>query len=131
MPLYSKLFKGDIALEACLIKSSAHVLEGAKGLHVTKIQTALQLTDGLQIEKSEIDQKLYGKSTAKAVLAYKTQRKIVNLAYQTKPDNIVGQMTIAALDWELCQLQRAMTHRNSCAGKPGHLVNIGPVRVYS
>ena len=43
----------------------------------------------------------YGPSTAAAVLAFKTRRNIINRAYQTKADNIVGRMTIAALDAEM------------------------------
>jgi hypothetical protein len=41
MPLQSKLFRGDRALEACLVNDSAHITEGAAGGHVGKIQTAL------------------------------------------------------------------------------------------
>ena len=43
----------------------------------------------------------YGKSTAAAVLAFKTKRKIINYSYETQVDNIVGKMTIAALDNEM------------------------------
>lgn len=43
----------------------------------------------------------YGPSTAAAVLSYKTNRQIINRSYQTKPDSIVGKMTIASLDAEM------------------------------
>jgi hypothetical protein len=43
----------------------------------------------------------YGKSTVKAVLAFKTKRRIVNSSYERQVDNIVGKMTIAALDKEM------------------------------
>jgi hypothetical protein len=38
-------------------------------------------------------------------LAYKTKRKIVNRAYQSQADNIVGKMTIRSLDDELLKLE--------------------------
>lgn len=40
-------------------------------------------------------------STANAVLNYKQKRSIINLSYQTQADNIVGKMTVGALDREL------------------------------
>jgi hypothetical protein len=98
MPLRSQLFAGDFKLQACLDKHAAHVQPGAQGDHVGKIQTALFLVDGLSVDPAELREQFYGKSTAAAVLAYKKKRKIINLAYQTTEDNIVGKMTIAALD---------------------------------
>jgi hypothetical protein len=50
--------------------------------------------------------KRYGPSTAAAVLKFKQKRNIVNRAYQTQADNIVGKMTIAALDNEMLQRER-------------------------
>ena len=101
MPLQSKLFKGDRALEACLVKDSAHVKAGASGEHVAKIHTALFVIDGLAVSPDELRTSTYGKSTAKAVLAFKTKRKIINYSYERQVDNIVGKMTIAALDNEM------------------------------
>ena len=49
----------------------------------------------------------YGPSTTAAVLAYKRARKIINPAYQTAADAIVGKMTIAALDADLVKLQKS------------------------
>ena len=43
-------------------------------------------------------------ATAAAVVAYKRTRKIINYKYQTEADDIVGKMTIAALDRELLGL---------------------------
>jgi hypothetical protein len=40
------------------------------------------------------------------VLKYKTKRNIVNRAYQSSPDNIVGKMTIASLDRELAAAEQ-------------------------
>ena len=101
MPLRSNLFRGDKALEACLIQDRAHVTPGATGLHVAKIQAAIMDLDGVSIQPTELSARRYGPSTATAVLAYKTKRKIVNHAYQTQADNIVGKMTVAAIDKEL------------------------------
>jgi len=101
MPLHSKLFHGDPKLEACLIHDSAHVTQGAIGKHVAKIQFALATLDNLGIAQPDLSTETYGASTADAVLAYKTKRQIINRSYQTRPDSIVGKMTIAALDKEM------------------------------
>ena len=103
MALQSKLFRGDRRLEACLTDNASHITPGAVGDHVTKIQTALTLLGEPHIAASEITTKTYGPYTAAAVLAYKTKRNIVNRSYQTHADNIVGKMTIDALDRELLQ----------------------------
>lgn len=117
MALSSRAFRGDSKLEACLVSDPAHILQGAKGEHVAKIQTALIVLDGAKIESGELLAKTYGKSTAAAVLAYKTKRRIINYKYQTQADNIVGKMTIAALDQEMMALESASRQRNSCSGK--------------
>lgn len=103
MPLQSKPFRGDAALEACLLHDSKHITPGSKGNHVRKIQDALTVLDDAQIDPAEIASGNYGPFTAAAVLSYKTARNIVNHRYQRKADNIVGKMTIAAMDSELCQ----------------------------
>jgi hypothetical protein len=105
MPLQSKLLTGDPALEACLIRDSAHVTPGASGDHVAKIHTALLIIDGLAIHPDELRTRTYGKSTVKAVLAFKSKRRIINFSYERQVDNIVGKMTIAALDKELLRKQ--------------------------
>jgi hypothetical protein len=101
MGLQSKLFKGNPMLEACLTHDSAHIREGAVGNHVSKIHTALFAIDGLTVNSDELGKCSYGKSTARAVLAYKKKRRIINYSYQTQADNIVGKMTIAALDKDM------------------------------
>jgi hypothetical protein len=101
MPLQSRLFRGDNALESCLVKDAAHLVEGTRGPHVSKVQHALVLLDGALIEGSEVSVGLYGRSTANAVLAYKRKRGIINPSYQNTVDNIVGKMTIASLDKEM------------------------------
>jgi peptidoglycan hydrolase-like protein with peptidoglycan-binding domain len=79
MSLQSKLFRGDPKLEAAAVSDSAHIMLGASGPHVLKIQTALNLLDGAGLDP---DSK-YGPATAAAVLAYKRKRNIVNRSYQT------------------------------------------------
>ena len=101
MALQSSLFKGDRALEACLIRDSAHLTVGVAGEHVSKVQQAILALDATGINNSELASTLYGGSTAAAVLNYKRHRNIVNLSYETSPDNIVGKMTINRLDTEI------------------------------
>jgi hypothetical protein len=97
MGLQSAFFKDDPKLEACAVKDAAHIVPGTVGSHVQKIQLALIQLDGATITPDGS----YGPLTAAAVLSYKRQRGIINRAYQTTPDNIVGKMTIAALDEEM------------------------------
>jgi hypothetical protein len=101
MPLQSQLFKGDAKLEAAANHDSAHILSGAHGPHVAKIQRALMQLDDAALSEDELVSETYGASTANAVLNYKQRRSIINLSYQTQADNIVGKMTVAALDREL------------------------------
>lgn len=105
MPLESSLFKGDAALEACLIRDAAHITPGAVGAHVGKIHKALMQVDNLSITPGEVSAKTYGPSTSAAVLDFKKRRSIINRAYQTQADNIVGKMTIDALDTEMLGIE--------------------------
>jgi hypothetical protein len=104
-PLRSNLFAGDVRLEACALSNPSHVTPGATGPHVRKIQAAVMVLDGAVIVKAELDAARYGPSTARAVLAYKTKRRIINRAYESQADDIVGIMTIKALDSELVARQ--------------------------
>jgi hypothetical protein len=101
MALFSRLFRGVPELEACLVRDSAHVTPGTVGPHVPKIQKALMLVDRVIVDADEVEGMCYGESTAAAVLAYKQKRNIINRSYQTQADNIVGKMTIKALDSEV------------------------------
>jgi peptidoglycan hydrolase-like protein with peptidoglycan-binding domain len=84
------------------VSDPAHVVPGDRGPFVAKIQSALNILDetNLQVDGD------YGPRTADAVLAYKQHRNIINRNYQQTADNIVGRMTIAALDAELMALTR-------------------------
>lgn len=97
MALQSQLFRGDPTLETAAASDPAHIVPGATGEHVRKIQLALIQLDGAAID---LDGK-YGPATAAAVLAYKRKRNIINRTYQTQADNIVGKMTMASLDREM------------------------------
>lgn len=106
MALFSELFSGCSELEDCLVRDSAHLVVGTKGYHVRLVQVALVRLGFGGIDGAEYLQGLYGHTTADAVLRYKTSRKIINFSYQSKPDNIVGKMTIARLDQETSNLER-------------------------
>ena len=102
MALKSSLFRGDAKLEAAAASDAAHITRGASGEHVLKIQLAVARLDGAPITLDSI----YGARTAAAVLAYKQKRNIINPSYQTKADDIVGIMTMAALDKEMLQQEQ-------------------------
>lgn len=101
MGLQSKLFRGDSKLEAAAASHAAHIVPGAVGEHVSKIQQALTELDGAIIAQNELTTRSYGASTGNAVLSYKKNRDIINRSYQTQADDIVGIMTIASLDREM------------------------------
>jgi len=104
MPLKSKLFKADAKLEAAATADDAHILPGSRGPHVAKIQQALIALDAAPIFPDSI----YGPATAAAVLSFKMKRNIINRAYQTQADNIVGRMTVAALDTEMLAREQSL-----------------------
>ena len=85
-------------------------------MHVLLIQEALVLLDNAPIDGGEINALRYGATTANAVLAYKRKRNIVNPSYQTAPDNIVGKMTIAALDSEMSTKEQQLFTLTGVAG---------------
>ena len=115
MPLQSLLFRGDAKLEAAEVSDSAHITPGQHGEHVAKIQMALNILDNAGLNADGI----YGPKTAGAVLAYKRKRNIVNRSYQTTADNIVGRMTIAAMDKELLAHEVGQPLRlRDLSGKP-------------
>jgi lysozyme family protein len=101
MPLQSQAFRDDPKLQAASRDAAAHITPGAIGPHVAKIQHALNVLNAANLEEDGN----YGRKTAAAVLAYKRRRNIVNTAYQTTADDIVGVMTISALDREMLALE--------------------------
>jgi|SRR5262245_2129818 len=107
MALYSRLLAGDEKLEAAAVLDSAHVVQGAKGPHVQKLQLALVILDDADLATDGA----YGQKTAAAVRAYKQKRRIVNNAYQASADDIVGKMTVVAMDRELMAHEQAPSRR--------------------
>ena len=105
MGLQSELFRGDAQLEAAAISDPAHIIQGSRGPHVRKIQQALVELDDASIDLDSV----YGPATAAAVLSYKRKRSIINRSHQTQADNIVGKMTMAALDSEMLEKERTPT----------------------
>lgn len=113
--LKSSKFSGDPQLEAAAVSNPAHVLPGARGAHVGKLQRALIETDASVISPQEIIEQRYGETTAKAVLDYKTKRSIINRAYQATADNVVGIMTMQSLDREMRAIERGQFTKEEAA----------------
>ncbi|MFH0729805.1 MAG: peptidoglycan-binding domain-containing protein [Pseudomonadota bacterium] len=112
MALQSKLFGGDPKLEAAAVSDPAHILLGARGAHVGKIQQALIQIDGATISNDSV----YGPATAAAVREFKQKRRILNS--QGKIDDIVGKMTIAALN------QGMLVKEAGGGGEPVQLIDL-------
>ncbi|WP_088278928.1 hypothetical protein [Ideonella sp. A 288] len=109
--LSSTLFRTDARLQAAATSPSFHVTRGDAGPHVSRLQLALLLLGHNSIDGNEWRCGAYGDSTAATVLAYKRARDIVNRSYQKQADDIVGVMTLARLDAELCGLERLLPPR--------------------
>lgn len=101
MALHSRIFRDEERLRSCAVNDTSHITLGAKGHHVRLVQTALVNLKFGGIHGREYVEGHYGPTTADAVLRYKTSRKIINFSYQTRPDSIVGKMTITRLDSEM------------------------------
>ena len=105
MALFSALFRHVKELETCQTNDAGHLTPGSRGFHVRLVQTALCRLGFKLITGQEYIDGVYGPTTAAEVLRYKTSRSIINHAYQSKPDNIVGKMTITRLDGEMVILE--------------------------
>lgn len=93
-------------IQACADNHASHIAFGQRGLYVSWIKEALQhviLPTYPQYiptpDNSPHD--VYGPATRHCVLQYKQINHIVNREYQTEPDDIIGIMTIRALDWHM------------------------------
>lgn len=106
MSLASEMFRDDRRLQECLLHDRAHLTEGTVGPFVNKVQDALFVIDGLRCVAEERRMQRYGRSTAAAVHSFKKRRRIINRSYQTQADDIVGKMTIDALDKALVEKER-------------------------
>lgn len=101
MALQSALFRGDLKLEAAFVSDRAHILQGSKGDHVTKVQRALAQLDGASIAVDGA----FGPGTAAAVGEFKKKRNILNA--EGRIDQIIGKKTMAALDAEMQAQERS------------------------
>jgi hypothetical protein len=54
MSLQSQLFQGDPKLEAAAVSDPAHIMPGAVGEYVGKIQQALTQLDGATLDSGEL-----------------------------------------------------------------------------
>jgi len=106
MSLASEMFRDDRRLQECLLHDRAHLTEGTVGPFVNKVQDALFVIDGLRCVPEERRMQRYGPTTAAAVQSFKKRRRIINRSYQTQADDIVGKMTIDALDKALVEKER-------------------------
>jgi hypothetical protein len=109
MALTSELFRDNKKLQDCLIRDSAHIVasdplrtgENDQGEHVALIHKALRQVMPNPSFGLEEATETYGPKTAEVVRQFKALQNppILNKALQqTVPDNIVGKLTIAALD---------------------------------
>jgi len=105
MALISAQFRNNARLQSALLNDSSHVTLGSTGEHVRLIQQVLVRLGERGIAGREYANALYGPTTAAAVLRFKTQRQIINVSYQHTPDDIVGKLTISALDSEALRLE--------------------------
>jgi peptidoglycan hydrolase-like protein with peptidoglycan-binding domain len=101
MPLRSKLFVDDQALEAAFVSNPAHITRGAQGDYAAKIQQCVLIHETAIDLGNEVQTRTYGPQTAAAVQKYKANRKIINPAYQQAADDIVGIMTMQRMDKDM------------------------------
>ncbi len=119
MALQSQLFRGDSKLEAAAFSDPAHLLQGASGPHVAKIQQAL-----IQLDRAAVaPDGIFGPGTAAAVGVFKQKRQILNT--QGRIDTIVGKKTMAALDAEMLAKERGG------GGSRGQLGIVGGTRTHT
>jgi hypothetical protein len=96
-------------LQAAADSHPMHIMPGTKGFHVSIVHHALDIlqpfvqsipcpTPRTNTEKSL---GFYGGYTEAKVLLYKKKLAIINKDYQSKPDKIVGIMTMRSLDFHL------------------------------
>jgi hypothetical protein len=95
-PLRSELLRGNLRLQQCAQFDPQHVRPGdPPSEHVRLIQEALRQVFGADIPATETN---YGDATTKAVVAFKTDRKIFTRGTVGAIDPVVGINTIRTLD---------------------------------
>lgn len=129
MPVESKLFTSNPSvstrLNKALVSDPDHVVPGASGEHVAKIQVALSILGKLAIDQSDRDRKFYGSSTADAVLAFKGACRPPLLNHLNRLDDIVGKKTTRELDRQMAEFER----RNPPVPPPAPVVGSGDVQI--
>lgn len=100
--LESDLLSANKRLQECLVKDSSHVRLNDSGEHVLLLQKALNKIGELPSELPENG--TFDATMAGAVARYKKNRGILNYAGQI--DDIVGKLTITAIDNELVARNR-------------------------
>jgi hypothetical protein len=114
-PLKSRYFalpafaKARGRLQAAADSHPMHMMPNSKGFHVSIIHHALDILQPFvqsipcptpkYITEKQLG--VYGGYTAAKVLLYKQKLAVINKDYQSKPDNIVGIMTMRSLDFHL------------------------------
>ncbi len=121
--MISALFSGCTRIQSASEIDAAHIAVGDRGEWVARVQTALNWLEGSSIAVDGV----FGEQTKAAILAFKTKRRIINAAYQTSADAIVGKRTVKALDEEVADKER---NKNSvivtCINPPATHVNHKP-----
>jgi hypothetical protein len=132
MPVQSNLFTSDLnardRLNKALESDPDHIVPGAVGDHVAKIQTALSLLGTVAINSNEVDQKLYGPTTANAVEAFKASCKPPLLNFKNSLDNITGKKTTRELDRQMQEFEKNNPSPPAPASPAGTAdVQVGPL----
>src|SRR5437763_10195220 len=121
-PLPSELLRGNLRLQQCAQFDPQHVQPGdPPSEHVRLIQEALRQVFGADIPTTETD---YGDATTRAVVAFKSDRRIFTRGTTSTVDPIVGINTIRTLD----ALLKAEDDRRRGRGGGGEITPLVVVR---
>ena len=96
MPLQSRLFKDDRKLQNCLERDEWHVVPGARGDHVGRIQRALITLGAGVIDFRELTDKRYGETTASTVLRFKGPPRNITHARTARCGRLIHRKDISA-----------------------------------
>jgi hypothetical protein len=103
-------------LQAAADNHYSHIKPKTSGLHVCAIHNALNVLQPFiqyipvptPSDNTEYKLGYFGGYTEAKVVEYKTKCTLINRDYQNKVDNIVGIMTMRALDFHMNELERQM-----------------------
>ena len=95
----------EVPIQACADRHEAHILPKSQGHYIWLIKLPLMIVlkrlPGAIATPDPDDGRFFGKAMEYNVLQYKRIMKLVNHDYQNQADNIVGIMTIRALDFHI------------------------------